>query len=122
MKLAIVGSVSLGGNAEAAAIIESVLDQYKPAVVVSGGAPGIDTMAEVAAMRRNIEREIYHPERQQWAGPGGFQERNRKIAKACDALIRIVASDSRTYGSGWTRDRAADLGKPTAEYIIQVSR
>src|SRR5690348_8728135 len=51
MKLAIVGSVDLAGNAEAIAHIERALDKYQPTLVISGGADGIDTMAVRAASR-----------------------------------------------------------------------
>jgi hypothetical protein len=50
-------------------------------------------------------------------GPG-FRERDERIAEDCDELVRIADSSSRTYGSGWTRDRARAMGKPTAEYVI----
>jgi hypothetical protein len=53
-----------------------------------------------------------------WDGPGGFKERNLRIAVACDELVRIVAHGTRTYGSGWTRDRAAAMGKPTKEIVL----
>lgn len=120
MRLAIVGSVSLAGNAEAGRIIDDVLARYQPQYVVSGGAKGIDTMAAEAARIREIVVVEWRPKVQQWGGPGGFKERNLKIAQDCDALVRIVASDARTYGSGWTRDRAKEMGKPTEEFIVAV--
>ena len=43
---------------------------------------------------------------------------DERIAEDCDELVRIADSCSRTYGSGWTRDRASTLGKPTAEYVL----
>lgn len=115
MKLAIVGSISLADNAEAAAIIEKVLDQYQPALVISGGAPGIDTMAEAAAKARGIPTSIHLPRASAWEF---YKARNLKIAMECEHLVRIVSADSSTYGSGWTRDQAKKLGKPTEEYIV----
>lgn len=119
VKLAIVGSVYLAGNAEAQAIIDRVLDEYQPDVVVSGGADGIDTMAENSAIARGIETDIQRPIRMRWDGIGGFKERNQKIADICTRLVRVISSKTTTYGSGWTRDRAREQGKPTEEYIIQ---
>ena len=116
MRLAIVGSTKLAGNKEALRIIEEVLDHYQPTVVVSGGAEGIDLMAEEAATRRGIETKIHLPKVAGWEN--GYKPRNLLIAKDCDVLVRIVASDAQTYGSGWTRDRAVDLGKPTKEFVV----
>lgn len=115
MKLAIVGSVSLAGNAEAQSYIEMMLDEYRPDVVVSGGAKGIDSMAVAEAKKRGLAFVEHLPKTNNWAG---FWPRNLLIAQDCDALVRIVASDSKTYGSGWTRDRAKEMGKPTREWVV----
>src|SRR4029077_3221630 len=100
--LCIVGSTRLAGNAKALQIIEEVLDRLKPAKVISGCAPGIDTMAELAAKRRSIPFEGFPPARKRWHD--GFMPRNLKMAQTCTHLVRIVSSKSTTYGSGWTRD------------------
>ncbi len=47
-----------------------------------------------------------------------YRERNLRIAKDCDELVRIADPRSRTHGSGCTRDRACQLGRPTTEYTI----
>lgn len=120
MKLAIVGSTRLDGHPVAMALILAAFDRYRPTVLVSGGAPGIDTMAEQEALTRGVATEIYRPTVPAWAAPGGFRDRNLQIATACDALVRIVASTSRTYGSGWTRDQARAQGKPTEEFVVVV--
>lgn len=122
MKLAIVGSVSLEGDLEAVKIINEALDRYQPTIVVSGGAGGIDTMAANEARKRGISVQEFLPESRSWAGfggKGGFKARNLLIAQHCDALVRIVAHDSRTYGSGYTRDYAKKLGKPTEEFVVK---
>lgn len=121
MKLAIVGSVALGQHAEAKKIIEEVLDKYQPTLVVSGGAVGIDSLAEEIATRRGIAVDIQRPEVQQWHDRGklrGYMSRNREIAERCERLVRIAWKQSKSYGSGWCRDRAKELGKPTEEYVI----
>lgn len=122
-KLAIVGSTGLAGNADAERIIRELFDRYQPAKLVSGGAVGIDTMAAEEAKRRGIPASIFLPEVRRWDGGGtaiGFKQRNELIARACTRLARIVVRNSKTYGSGWTRDLAAKLGKPTEEYVIDV--
>jgi hypothetical protein len=119
--LAIVGSCSLAGNAEATRIIARLFDEYQPTRFVSGGAVGIDTMAREEAKRRGIRCRTFRPDVQRWDPPGayGFKARNIDIAEACDRLVRIVAIGSKTYGSGWTRDYAKRLGKPTEEYWVE---
>lgn len=116
VRLAVVGSTSLQGNADAARVIEDVLDRYKPDAVISGGALGIDTMAVQAARARGIECVEHFPGERGWER--GFKPRNLRIAHDCTHLVRIVAAGSKTYGSGWTRDRAAEMGKPTEEILL----
>jgi hypothetical protein len=113
MILAIVGSCCLAGDPAAYIVIDDVLTRYSPSRVVSGGAPGIDSMAKERCDARSIPCEEFLPKVKRWEG--GFKPRNLKIARACDALVRIVSARSSTYGSGWTRDQAAKLGKPTEE-------
>ena len=117
MKLAIVGSTLLTDNPEAIEIIEDVLDKYKPTIVISGGAEGIDIMAEEAAIRRGIETKIFLPKVARWRD--GYMPRNLLIAEECDILVRIASAKSKTYGSGWTRDRARVMGKLTEEFVVE---
>jgi len=116
-RLAIVGSVSLAGNADAYAIIFQVIRDYAPSEIVSGGADGIDSMAVEVAAFLGIPFREYRPKNARWA-PEGYKERNLLVAGGCERLVRIVAAGSRTYGSGWTRDRAAERGIPTHEFIV----
>lgn len=120
MKLAIVGSCSLAGNQEAYAIIREILFNLKPDWIVSGGAKGIDSMARECAKEQGIEMIEFLPESPNWHT--GYKPRNIQIAEACDHLVRIAASNSKTYGSGWTRDYAQKLGKTTEEYKITLDK
>lgn len=89
----------------------------KPVKVVSGGAIGIDSMAVAIARSMGIPYEVFLPKEKSWEG--GFKPRNILIAQACDKLLRVVAKSSTTYGSGWTRDYAAGLGKETWEREVE---
>ena len=106
MMLAIVGSRTLDGNANARIAIASVIEQYRPSVVVSGGAVGIDTMAEKMARALGVDTLIMLPTVQKWDGLGGYKERNARIVESCDRLVCIFDPDSETRGSGWTPDLA----------------
>jgi len=118
--LCIVGSVRLVGNKEAYAIIDDAYDRLNPAKVISGEADGIDSMAEERAKARGIPFQGYPPKFRRWHD--GFMPRNLKMAEDCTYLIRIISSKTTTYGSGWTRDRAKEMGKPTEEYVIKEGR
>jgi hypothetical protein len=118
-RLAIVGSRSLEGHPDALRVIRSVLDAYQARhallVVVSGGAVGIDRMAAGEARRRSLQVIEHLPAGTTWRD---YRERNLRIARDCDELVRIADPRSRSYGSGWARDRARELGRPTTEYAI----
>lgn len=120
MKLAIVGStrLTLNQTLQAAVFIGALVMRYEPTIIISGGAHGVDHLARLAAIFGGIEYKGYHPTVARWDGPGGFKERNLEIAEACDRLVRIVIPNATTYGSGWTRDRAVALGKPTEEFVL----
>lgn len=113
--LAIVGSVSLAGRLDVYWLIQEEIEERLVTAVVSGGAEGVDTMAAEVAMMLGREVREHLPHCQRWPC---FKKRNLKIAQDCDALTRIVSEDSKTYGSGWTRDRAAEMLKPTREYRV----
>jgi hypothetical protein len=115
MKLAIVGSVRLKGNETAQSIIEAVIRAHQPTEVVSGGAEGIDTMAVEYAESIGIPTKVFYPRKKGWEY---YKERNIKIAKYCDQLVRIYSSKSKTYGSGFTKDYAEWLGKRTEEFLV----
>ena len=118
-RLAIVGSRSLDGHSDALRVIRSVLDAYLARhavlVVVSGGAVGIDQMAADEACRRGLQVVEHRPVSVGW---WHYRERNLRIAQDCDELVRIADPRSLTYGSGWTRDRARELGRLTTGYTI----
>lgn len=120
MKLAIVGSTKLAGNESALALVNAVLDRYKPTVVISGGAEGVDRIAAAVARGRGIEVDERLPKVRNWEH--GFKPRNKEIAEACDALVRIAIKGGTTYGSGWTRDYAKSIGKPTESFTIDPMR
>lgn len=118
MRLAIVGSTALGQNKEAKEIILEAFKRLSPILVVSGGAVGIDTLGVTLAKEQGIATKEYLPVDNTWAS--GYKPRNLLIAQNCDYLIRIAWKRSKTYGSGWTRDRAMELGVPCEEFVLDA--
>jgi predicted Rossmann fold nucleotide-binding protein DprA/Smf involved in DNA uptake len=121
IRLAIVGSSkswTTPGAMEAIRLIDTVLDRYQPQVVITGGAPGVDSWAAREAGKRGIAVIEHRPANKRWK-PHGFEERNLLIANDCTHLVCIRSSASRTYGSGWTADRAEELGKPVWRCRVQ---
>lgn len=116
MRLAIVGSTRFAdpGAADVARhIIYQAIWVMKPDVVISGGAVGVDTFGEEIARTAGYSDDrliIHRPRNQRWE-PDGFKDRNLLIAQDCTHLLAIRCKQSKTYGSGWTADRAEELGK-----------
>src|ERR1051326_2483382 len=114
--LAIVGSRDLDGNAMAWQTLEAVLDELKPSLLISGGAGGIDSMAEESAKARGIPTCIFLPEKP--LGWPSYRARDLLIAEGCDMCVRIYSNTTKTYGSGWTVDQAEKMGKQVRRILI----
>jgi hypothetical protein len=103
--LAIVGSRALDGHPEAVRIIREVLEAHNPRHFVSGGAKGIDLMAEQEADRRGMQgaKTIHLPEQKGWKW---YKARDQLIANDAECLVRIYAGWATSYGSGWTANQS----------------
>lgn len=121
INLAIVGSCVWTPDAavRAARLIEEVLDRYKPHLVISGGAEGVDTWAADAARHREIPVKEHLPENPRWE-PKGYAARNLLIAWGCTHLVCITSPVTKTYGSGWTANKAEELGRPVERHRIPL--
>jgi predicted Rossmann fold nucleotide-binding protein DprA/Smf involved in DNA uptake len=122
LRLAIVGSVKFRSPElqwEAERLVWKYIRENGNSieVMISGGAPGIDSIAEYYADYYSIPKRIHLPENKRWA-PNGFRDRNLKIAGDCTHLLCVRDSASRTYGSGWTSDRAKEMGKVVWRYDL----
>lgn len=112
MLLAVVGSTNVEPWQRSLAfkIIEGFVVVEKPDVIISGGAEGIDNVADQIAYLHEIKFVEHLPEHNRWE-PNGYKERNTKIAQDCTHLLCIRTQQSTTYGSGWTAEQAERLGK-----------
>ncbi len=128
MRLAIVGSTRFAhpdARRYATALIDATLARHRPEVVISGGAAGIDTWAADVAARHGYRQDdgclvVYLPANRRWA-PDGFRDRNLKIVADCSHLLAIRCAAARTYGSGWTADRAEQAGRQVARRIVPAA-
>ena len=84
--------------------------------VISGGAEGVDTIAEEVAREAGVKFIAYLPNGDTWEH---YRERNKRIVEDCDMLLVIRYKDSKTYGSGWTRDYAKRIGKRVVSIEIE---
>lgn len=120
MRLAIVGSTLFANDQntidDAMRRVDEVIERYKPDVVISGGADGIDFWAAFSARSRGIEVIEHFPKTNRWND--GYKPRNLLIATDCDQLVCIRHADSTSYGSGWTADQAEAMGKPVERITI----
>jgi predicted Rossmann fold nucleotide-binding protein DprA/Smf involved in DNA uptake len=114
VKLAIVGSVKIDYKVARKRAIESII-LYSPTAIVSGGAVGVDSIAEEIAAERSLPCIVCKPGGKGWEY---YKERNILIAELCDTLVAIRSKDSKTYGSGWTADYAEKIGKPVERILI----
>lgn len=83
--------------------------------IVSGGAKGIDTLAEEYADKNNISMQIIKPEyvKHKKAAP---LKRNEIIVNVSDLIIVIWDGESR--GTKYVIDYAKKVGKPVEVYIV----
>jgi len=133
MRIAIVGASKLSENEErdAEQFINNMLDQRinqsltGDITVVSGGAKGVDSIAERIAVQKGLKTRIFNPETPDWDdknGKIGFRTRNIKIADDCDVLycLPVAKRDTACYhcnanhqvgGGCWTLLQAKNRGK-----------
>ena len=131
MKIAIVGtSQNLTENEERDAyqLCATILKDDSAGTLISGGAKGIDSIAEEVAKGLGLYVEIYKPKTYDWYG---YSDRNLIIAQECDKLFCITTNvhDEKCYhhdksqdhqrtGGCWTLREAARINKPCRLFVI----
>jgi O-acetyl-ADP-ribose deacetylase (regulator of RNase III) len=121
-RLGVVGSVrfaSPDGLAIARLIVLDEVLRVRPARLTSGGAVGVDTVAERLGDALGIPVDVHQPVPPTNPPSGasrfvtkGFHGRDVLVARGSDALLRVFCRMSPTYGSGWTADEVERLGRP----------
>lgn len=111
MKIGVIGSRKLDVD----------IGKYIPkgiTCLVSGGAKGIDTLAEKWADENNIPKIIFKPNYDKY-GRGAPLIRNRKIVREADLIVAIW--DGKSRGTKYTVDYANESGKKVELHILKPS-
>ncbi len=110
MKLLIVGSRS---------IKEYDLEKHIPdetTMIITGGADGIDTLAEKYADKKRLSKLILRP-RYDLYGRYAPLKRNEQMVELCDRVL--IVWDSRSKGTKYAFDYANKIGKEVVLIIEQ---
>jgi len=110
MKVAVIGSRTFENYTK----LESVLDQYDISEIISGGARGADSLAELYALNKNIPVKIFKADWSKYGKAAGFI-RNKDIIDNCDIVIAFW--DGKSKGTQHSINLAKKQGK-TVEVII----
>ncbi|MBO5262382.1 MAG: hypothetical protein J6B45_04990 [Clostridia bacterium] len=110
MKLLIAGSRNL---------TDINLEKYIPndvELIISGGAKGIDTLAENYADKKGISKLIMRPKYELY-GKGAPLKRNEEMIKIADQVL--VFWDGKSRGTRFTIDKAKKQNKPVNVVIFE---
>ena len=89
MKIAVVGSRSITGYIDFTAILPDNID-----LIISGGANGVDTLAEEYADRNGIEKLIIKPDYKRYQRRAPLI-RDCEMVDLCDAVVAVWDGSSR---------------------------
>ncbi len=119
MKIAIVGSRSFTDYALLVAEVERLEASLSTKItgIVSGGAKGIDTLAEAYAREHSIPMQIIRPDYATY-GRRAPLVRNKEIVKAADVVLAIW--DGQSPGTAHALKMARELGIKTIVVIPQA--
>lgn len=115
MKIAIVGSRDFGNLNLVKIIVKHIQEKYPDAIIISGGARGVDKTAEIAAIRCRLETQIFPADWDTYGKKAGFL-RNIMITKNCDILLAFW--DGQSKGTAHTINTALELKKKVYIYDI----
>ena len=85
-------------------------------LIISGGAKGIDTLAEQYADKNGIEKLIIRPKYEKY-GRAAPIRRNEEMVDISDAVLAIW--DGKSRGTAYTLEYAREKGKRIIEVIFE---
>lgn len=112
MKVAVIGSRSVNNYD----VVKAILNQYTFTQIISGGAKGVDTLAEQYSVEHNlITPLVILPDWKQY-NRGAGAVRNRKIVDKSDFVIAIW--DGKSKGSLISINHAKKHNKPVYVWLV----
>jgi hypothetical protein len=94
MKLGIVGSRNFHDYELFKKAVLKIVDLREVKFIVSGGAPGADTLAETLADEYGIQKKIFHPDWKTYGKFGGLK-RNTSIVENSDFIIAFPSKSGK---------------------------
>lgn len=119
--IAIVGSRDYQNLLEVREFVAEVAKLCPEAVIVSGGARGVDTAAADAAMEVGLAVRILLPDWRKYGKIAGFL-RNTKIVEACDYLAAFWDGVSRGTVDSINKARVAGKLVSCDEILAKLSK
>ena len=108
MKVAVVGSRGIK-SADVGRLLPPETTE-----IISGGARGVDTLAQAYAQEHGIPVRIFLPDYSRY-GRGAPLKRNEQIARECDLLIAVW--DGKSRGTAHVVAFARKLGREVRVYL-----
>jgi predicted Rossmann fold nucleotide-binding protein DprA/Smf involved in DNA uptake len=116
MKIAVVGSRSLNNYQ----LVKSILEQYTFTQIISGGAKGIDTLAERYSDELGLMKPLVILPDWKRYNRGAGAVRNREIVDTADFVVAIWDGESK--GTKISINYAKKINKPIFVWLINNSQ
>ena len=116
MKLAVIGTKKF---IDYSFLLETLKKIPNIELIISGGAPGTDTLAKKYAIQNKIELLEFPPNYKKF-GDKAKHIRDKLIAEECDELIAFW--DGECEGTKYTMDYAKQLGKTVKIIDVIVNK
>ena len=112
MKLAIIGSRSITNKA----IIWNIIDRYQFTTLISGGAKGVDSIAEEYAATNNKDIIIHRPDYSLYGSPMAQFIRNSKIIEESNMVLAI--HDGKSTGTQDSMNKTLALRRAMDVWLV----
>lgn len=116
LRIAIVGSRDHRDTAFIRNVVQQLYRRYGEFIFVSGGAKGVDSIAQAEARRLGCRTTVYKPEWGRFGKVAGYK-RNRTIVENSDLVICLYAGPHKSNGTYSTFQIARLLKKEVHEAL-----